>query len=851
MSIGEPSLIRRYIAIGLLMAVAGFVHGDLIWKLISTFLHRDSLPAAPFALSVASRTISSGEFAGDQLLALGGTPLNAARQLAEAVAARHPGDTLRVTLSRPDGSATEIDAVIPSQRRSLSSPTQIALAIALRLVVPLVALALGFGVILIRPGDKNAWLVLLMMLGFVSTVHPPEHEGTIPDLTLLWTAFWNTAWPTALMLFGIYFPIRSVRDRRWPWIKYIFVFFFNLVGIGYWAVYIIWQHDINAAAPLRNLALRMYFFQMVAWLLATLGFWANFRRKSAAETSPDGRRRLSILRFGSWLGLGPVGALAVYAIASGSFLFAGIPAPLFVTALLVLPLFPLTLVYVIVVERAMDLRFAIRMGVKYTLARFGLWTIRAAVLSLAGAIFVSSWRSGMTSSRAMGLAGVTGALLLTRKPLAERASQWVDRKFFREAYDSERVLAGLAGEVGRYLEVKPLLERVAVRIGETLHVSEIVILLREGDMFRTAYSTRAGEPMDIPADSRIVANLEKRAEPLPIYFDKPPLWIRSLSTQELQTLDFMRTQLLLPVMGREGLSGIISLGPKLSEVPYSETDSRLLQAVAWQAGMSLENSRLLASLAKEAALRERINYELEIAREVQERLFPQSYPRVPRLEYRGFCRPAQGIGGDYYDFLQLPGGKLGIAIGDVSGKGIAAALLMASLQASLRAQAISGAENLAVLMGNLNRLVFDASTASRYATFFYGEFDTSARTLSYVNAGHNPPILLRGEAVIRLDTGGPVIGLLPRAAYEQGECPMFPEDILILFTDGITEAMTEEDEEWGEERLIAAARRHSSLEPAQMIQAIFHAADTHTRTATQHDDMTLLIVKVKAGPKSA
>jgi sigma-B regulation protein RsbU (phosphoserine phosphatase) len=841
-----PREIRQYVVVTLLLAIAGFVHGDLMWNQIRVLLHPDQFPAAPFSITVASRTVSGGQFAGDQILAMGGRPLNSAKEFTGAVEASQPGDKLQLTLSEPDGRAIERDVTIPSQKTRFLLFSQIAIAIALRLLIPLVAMALGFGVVLIRPTDRSAWLVLCLMLGFIATVHAPEWEGAVPDLRVAWGGLWNTAWPMALMLFGIYFPTRSLRDQRLPWIKYIFLAFFATVGSGYWTIFLIWQHDINASSSLRSLAIRFSYLKIAAWMLATGGFFANFRRKSAAESSADGRRRLSILRVGSWLGLGPVLVLASYSVFTRTNLFERVPFPLVVTALLLLPLFPLTLGYVIVVERAMDLSFVVRMGMKYGLARFGLWTVRIATIVIAVAIFATGLTKGLTSFRSLELAAAGGLLLLVRKGPADKASQWVDRKFFREAYDAERVLAGLASEVGRYLEVKPLLETVAVRVGDTLHVNEIVILLREGDLFRTAYSTRHGEPMDIPADSRIVANLEKRAEPLEIYFDKPPLWIRSLNAWELQTLDFMRTQLLLPVMGRGGLSGIISLGPKLSEAPYSETDTRLLQAVAWQTGMALENSRLLASLAEEAANRERINYELEIAREVQERLFPQSYPAIEGLDYSGYCRPAHGIGGDYYDFLQLPGGKLGIAIGDVSGKGIAAALLMASLQASLRGQAIAGKDNLACLMTNVNRLVFEASTPSRYATFFYAEFDPRTRELGYVNAGHNPPFILREREVIPLGEGGPVVGLLPGARYEQAACSMLPGDLLILFTDGITEAMTRAEDEWGEDRLIAAVREYSQLDSVHIIQAVFRAVDAFTGSAQQYDDMTLLVMKLTA-----
>ena len=274
--------------------------------------------------------------------------------------------------------------------------------------------------------------------------------------------------------------------------------------------------------------------------------------------------------------------------------------------------------------------------------------------------------------------------------------------------------------------------------------------------------------------------------PPQIYFDRADNWVHSVPETELVTLKDLRAQLLLPVSTKQNVLGLLSLGPKLSEEPYSSSDVQLLRSVASQTGLALENSRLTKAVASEMAQRERLNREIEIAREVQERLFPQHLPEISGIDFSGHCRPALGVGGDYYDFLQLPNGDLGVAIGDVSGKGIAAALLMASLQASLRGQVLSGQGNLARLIANVNQLVYEASASSRYATFFYGQFERATLTFRYVNAGHNPPMILRPTEedvthVIRLETGGPVVGLFPKVPYQEGTVALEPGDIFRLY----------------------------------------------------------------------
>ena len=294
--------------------------------------------------------------------------------------------------------------------------------------------------------------------------------------------------------------------------------------------------------------------------------------------------------------------------------------------------------------------------------------------------------------------------------------------------------------------------------------------------------------------------------------------------------------------------GVISLGAKKSEAPYSQGDLQVLGAVASQTGLALENAELTESIRKEIAQRERLDRELEIARDVQQRLFPQKLPVVRGLDFAGYCRPAQGVGGDYYDFVRLSDDCLGIAIGDVSGKGIAAALLMASLQASLRGQTIKPCVSLSEMVQNINRLVYDASSENRYATFFYAQYDPSSRLLRYVNAGHNAPLVYRfgnPQDVVRLDEGGTVIGLFPDFPYREASVALHSGDILVAFTDGISEAMNKREDEFGEEQLITGVREAKARTAADLISELLVSVDGFTAGARQHDDMTLVVVRVQ------
>jgi sigma-B regulation protein RsbU (phosphoserine phosphatase) len=497
--------------------------------------------------------------------------------------------------------------------------------------------------------------------------------------------------------------------------------------------------------------------------------------------------------------------------------------------------------YVIVVHRAMDARMAIRQGVQYALAKGG---VRAAqVILSAVVIFVASYASSsvMRPPQRITVMALGVALVAWMSRAAERLRSWIDRRFFREAVSAEQVLSELGETVRGIVEAPKLLETVARRVSESLHVERVALLLESGHGFCPAYALGgAAQEGCFPADGDVAGHLRGGA-PAYVYLEDKESWVHHVPQEERGRLQQLSAQLLVPIRSRDKMLGFMSLGPRQAEAPYTGSDVRLLASVAAQTGLSLENSRLTAAIAQEVAHRERLNREIEIAREVQERLFPQELPPVEGLDYYGACRPALGVGGDYYDFLALAGGTLGIAVGDVSGKGIAAALLMATLQAALRGRTMAGDQDLGAIISHVNRVVYSSSAANRYATFFYAQYEPAARRLSYVNAGHNPPVILRGAEVLRLEASGTVVGLLPDSPYEQGAVTLQPGDVFIAFTDGISEAMSVDHEEWSEEAMIAVAQECHGMNARQILERLMAAADAFAAGAPQHDDMTMVV----------
>jgi serine phosphatase RsbU (regulator of sigma subunit) len=251
--------------------------------------------------------------------------------------------------------------------------------------------------------------------------------------------------------------------------------------------------------------------------------------------------------------------------------------------------------------------------------------------------------------------------------------------------------------------------------------------------------------------------------------------------------------------------------------------------------------------AEKADSERRAAHELEIARQVQARLFPQTLPPVSSLEYAGLCIQAHQVGGDYYDFLSLGRDRLGLVVGDIAGKGIAAALLMANLQANLRSQCATALDEPQRFLRSVNQLFLENTPDSAYATLFFAEYDDRSRRLRYANCGHLSGLLLREDGTLeRLDTTAFVLGLFPDWDCSIGERSLGRGDLLALYTDGVTEAFNDTGDEYGEARLVEALRRRRGLASQELLAAVVDEVRTFS-PHEQYDDITLIVAKCRGG----
>jgi sigma-B regulation protein RsbU (phosphoserine phosphatase) len=298
----------------------------------------------------------------------------------------------------------------------------------------------------------------------------------------------------------------------------------------------------------------------------------------------------------------------------------------------------------------------------------------------------------------------------------------------------------------------------------------------------------------------------------------------------------------VPIEVESGARGLIAVGDKESRRgvgPFFPSDRRTLSLFANQAALALENARLhLQALEKE-----RLEREMHLAAEIQRQILPKGAPVVPGYQVTGWYRPARQIGGDYYDLFSMRDGRLGLVLGDVSGKGMPAALMVSTLHSALRLlldQAVFGP----VLLERLNRHIAESSASNKFITMLLAELDPRTGVLHYMNAGHNPAILLRRDGSVELlGAGGLPLGLMPEARFQSRAITLGLDDLLCIYSDGITEAESPGEEEFGVGRLIELLRRDRDLPLAELVEEIPRAVGEHSQGLPQGDDQTLVLLR--------
>lgn len=785
----------------------------------------------------------AGLRSGDLVVAVDGRPI-AGRTLLGDVVHRRPAGTALVFRAVRGGRIGEHRVVTEAPAADARPLGRRALEYVLS-AYPVPFAAVAFVLLLLRPDDPHAWRLSFLFAGLVAGAPLLPWEGRIPPAARGFAVGWKIAFfgmSAAFFLdFFSRFPEPSAVDRRFPRARLVLLAASALVAVPL-AVAALAAGGarplvaVAAAAGRANAQVVMVSGSVIAYALGLSSLVSNLRSGSA-ET----RRKCGVIAWGVAAGLGPAIAIHLVGAAIGRRL-EEFPFPVWASVVLALFLLPLAFTYAVARHRVMDVPVLLRRSARYVLVQRGFLGLLVLLGMGATHLFAASLEALVLAPRAVRLEPaiamgvVLGTLLvLGGTAIHRRVRERIDRAFFRTAYDARHVLSELAA---RARTVRSREELVAL-VGERVHAalrpewSRAWIASRAGVL--VPYGGGGG-PLD-PTQPAL-ATLARRGYPRTLTEVAPA------ERRAMGALAEGEAECVVPIVGREGgLLAVFAFGPRRSEEPYAGEDLRLLGAVADQAAVALEAIQLAEEMADRLEVQRRTDEELDLARRAQARLLVHDAPRLATLEYAGRCVQARAVGGDYFDFLDLGPGRMGLVLADVSGKGMAAALLMASLQASLRSTAGAVAEFPARLEP-VHTLLLRCSESNRYATLFVAAYDDHTRRLVYANCGHNPPLLLRRRGgVERLWPTSPVIGLLDEWSCDTAEVALDAGDLLVLFSDGVTEARSDADEEFGEARLVGALDRHRDAPVARVLHSVIAEVADFTG-GEQEDDVTLVVARV-------
>jgi len=822
------------------------------------------------AHQLAIRSVQSGSPAeqagirpGDRIVAINGERLDNASPfygypLFKGMVAARDGDTVQLTLER-SGAPGELtlEAVarpLPFISRGLSAAK--ATMLELLSFYPLLFLIVGVTVLFLRLEDPYAWGLAVWFAAFIASAPVAEggqDNGAVHRFTMFYHLLLGALSPTIFYYFFAVFPVSSAIDRRLPKMKSV------LLGIS--AAYSVPLAFACALAGGLYPALRVF-----GWVNRTPLGWAIFCYESGVfglgfaslvwnsvrPPAPEVRRKTRVILWGTLVGFGPGFLAYVWAQASHKRL-EELPFWVWTLAVLALTLMPLSYAYAVVKHRVLEIPVLLRRSARYVLVQRGFIVVLFIAAASAIALFTHMFNRffGTDSNIGMTFSAVFGIVLVwVSAPVVKRGSERIDRAFFRSAYDARQVLENLAQKTRRATRREKLAALLQGEIDQALHPTSMAVYLEDRDGRLTLQGNGAPPELEsiVSTDAPLFRELARRGEP----WELAPVAGRDDSGPSL--FGSVQPECLVPMLsGDSRLTGVLVLGARLSEGPYSREDKRLLASVTSQAGVALENIRLAEEMAQRLEAERRVAQEMEFAKQVQSRLFPQNLPTLETLKYAGGCIQARQVGGDYYDFLELRPGRLGLVLADVAGKGISGALIMANLQANLRSQYAMAVDDLGGLLASVNRLFHQNTADGSYATLFFGDYDDSSRRMRYVNCGHLPPLLLRvgrdsnspaseQPRVERLHSTCTVLGLFDEWQVEVAEVQFAPGDTLLLYTDGVTEAAKADGEEFGELRLLETLRACCPFPVASLLESVVTAVQQFSGSE-QQDDITLVVAR--------
>jgi serine phosphatase RsbU (regulator of sigma subunit) len=708
------------------------------------------------------------------------------------------------------------------------------------------ALNIGLGILLIRlrPNDLAARLLALGMVGTAAVFNAPAHSG-LQEMPWLarnlhdnYHVFAGLAYVMALLVFPDGRLPAAWSRRRWFTWPVLAVFL--VVAAVLFLRFKSWFHGDQPTGL-------VLFFGV---LIPVAGITSqSFRLRQAASAAQ--REQSRVLVWALSLALGAALFLFWLRLVLGDARAQELQGLAFVVFPVLFAAIPLTLTAVLVRYRLWDMDRVINQTLVYGTLTGLLGLAWVAIVALLGSTFI--WP--VVRHNNLFLVAFTVAAALLFRPARDRIQAFIDRSFYRSKYDAAKTLEAFSARIRDEIDLDTVADELLAAAEETMQPARMALWLRPGDgaaeevkdAAPTPQARRAEVvPVRVGHDDPIIARLEDVTAPVAL----DELEVASPAGDALQAAAM---RLVVPLVSQARLVGLLGLGPRRSERDYAGDDRKLLEDLAERAAPALRVAQLVRRLVRQQAAelqaRERIEQELQVAQLIQRQFLPRELPELSGWYVATYYQPAKAVGGDFYDFIELPDGQIGLVCGDVTGSGVPAALVMATTHSILRGDAPQYVSPGKVLE-RANNLLLQDIPPHMFVTCLYGVLDPATGTLRYANAGHNPPYVHTRDGVVELRATGMPLGAMPDMTYEEKETTLAPGDTVLLHSDGLVEAHDRERKMFGFPRL--AELMNGCTGGPELIQLLLGELDGFTGPGwEQEDDITLVALQRAAVPAVA
>ncbi|SYZ73330.1 putative Phosphoserine phosphatase [Candidatus Zixiibacteriota bacterium] len=737
-----------------------------------------------------------------------------------SIAYREKGDTLRTTVR-----------LSPVSLKDFLTTT---LMIVLRFLISMAFWGVGVWAFYKRPNSGAVralalfcFAMVAFMVGAVRVGIEPYASFSIPfqdtiiQILGFFSLFFGAFWLNLQLLFPV--PRQSIIRR--PLIVYMAVYLPILLMLGFGAV--IKSNTLGIVALIYII------------LQVSFGFYLLAKYNGTTSDRLE-KRQIRMVLWGTGIGMTGLGLLFIILISIPGWLR---QQPQIVTTAIIFVVFlglllsPLSFAYAFGRYRLLEVEGKIRKGTRAAISTILILLVFYALIFFSSEFLVQTLKiESRTPILFLAL-----FLALGVAPIQRRLSASLEKKFYPERVRLRSMLSDFLGRSLTANDKKTFWRELESRLQQALDVNRILPILRARDNGHFELLDGAAVPFD--PEGEFIQEITRMGN-RPIMRDELEKGRKvSIPTEEKDWLDMNDIALVLPMTTRSRLIGFLGIGTKSGESDFEAADIDILQSLSSQMAVAADNILLL----EENADKKRLETEMTIARTVQEGMLPQIVPDRPGLKLAAKSLFCTEVAGDYYDLIEIDDSRTVLAIGDVSGKGAGAALLMSNVQASLRTAVgdVGASISLKIIIKNINNLICRNSQPDQFITFFVALFDNRTRRLEYVNAGHNPPYLVHSDGNIsELTEGGLLLGAMPDVLYDSGIINLSPGDLLFLFTDGLSEAGAQGKEMFGEERIKSFLIENRRLEPAELLERLEQEVLRFTGTSQLTDDFTLLATKI-------